>query len=104
MYSINFTSIGIHMFAAIRQFFAMFTVLFSAGEKSAKAIEHMASWAEESSAQFNEEARSQRKQRQAIHKAKMTLIEGTAESIAKQELEYDAKHKAALAAKEAAAE
>ena len=87
------------MFATIRQFFAMFTVLFSAGERSAKALDHMAAWAEESSAQFNEEARAQRKQRAAIHKAKMKLIEGTAEAIAQKELEQDAKHQQALLAK-----
>ena len=42
------------MFAMIRQFFAMFTSLFSAGEKLASAANHAASFVEGEAAGFNE--------------------------------------------------
>lgn len=50
------------MFAMIRQFFAMFASLFSAGEKLANAANHAASFVEGEAAGFNERtslARSQ---------------------------------------------
>jgi len=42
------------MFAMIRQFFAMFSSLFSAGEKLANAANHAASFVEGEAAGFNE--------------------------------------------------
>jgi hypothetical protein len=50
------------MFAMIRQFFAMFSSLFSAGEKLANGLNHAASFVEGEAAGFNERtslARSQ---------------------------------------------
>lgn len=90
------------MFAMFTRFFSMITVLFSAGERGAKALDNMAAWAEESSAQFNDQARAERRQKLAIHQAKMKLIEGTAEAIASKELEADRQHQEAMKAKELA--
>lgn len=88
------------MFAAIKQFFSMITVLFSAGERTAKALDNMAAWAEESSGQFNDTARSERAIKLAIHKAKHAELEKTIDEVAKLELEADRKHQEALRAKE----
>jgi hypothetical protein len=38
----------------------MFTTLFSAGDKACKALEHLATWSEETANQFNETARIER--------------------------------------------
>lgn len=51
-----FTSV----FVAASQFFTMFTTLFSAGDKACKALEHLATWSEETANQFNETARIER--------------------------------------------
>lgn len=48
------------MFIAAAQFFTMFTTLFSAGDKACKALDNLASWAEETSDQFNQTARIER--------------------------------------------
>ena len=88
------------MFRMFAQLFSMITVLFSAGEKAARSLDNVASWADESTAAFNEAARAERKQKMAIHKAKMELIEGTAKTIAEQQLEDDRVHQAAIKAKE----
>lgn len=90
------------MFAAIKQFFSMITVLFSAGERTAKALDNMAAWAEESSGQFNDVARNERALKLAIHKAKFKALEANIEEVAKLELEQDRKHQEALRAKELA--
>ena len=47
-------------FQAINQLFAAITVLFMAGEKTANAVNHLATWAEESAGAFADEARVQR--------------------------------------------
>lgn len=51
-----FTSV----FVAASQFFTMFTTLFSAGDKACKALEHLATWSEETADQFNQTARIER--------------------------------------------
>ena len=48
------------LFVAASQFFAMFTTLFSAGDKACKALEHLATWSEETADQFNQTARIER--------------------------------------------
>lgn len=48
------------VFVAASQFFTMFTTLFSAGDKGCKALEHLATWAEETADQFNQTARIER--------------------------------------------
>ncbi len=90
------------MFAAFRQFFSMITVLFSAGERTAKALDNMAAWAEESSGQFNDVARNERALKLAVHKAKLKELEKTVEEVAKLELDADRKHQEAMRAKELA--
>lgn len=47
-------------FVALAQFFTMFTTLFSAGDKACKALEHLATWSEETADQFNQTARIER--------------------------------------------
>lgn len=88
------------MFAMLKQFFSMITVLFSAGERTAKALDNMASWAEESSAQFNDTARAERKLKLAIHNAKFKELSSTIDEVAKLELAKDRAHQDALKAKE----
>lgn len=44
------------MFNMFNQFFAMLSTLFSAGEKGAKALDHLASWSEDTAASFKDEA------------------------------------------------
>jgi hypothetical protein len=48
------------LFTSMSQFFTMFTTLFSAGDKACKALEHLATWSEETANQFNETARIER--------------------------------------------
>lgn len=48
------------MFAALNQFFTAVTVFFSAFEKTAKAVEHLATWSEESAGAFADQARIDR--------------------------------------------
>lgn len=88
------------MFAAIKQFFSMITVLFSAGERTAKALDNMAAWAEESSGQFNDMARNERALKLEIHKAKFKVLKENVDEVAKLELENDRKHQEALRQKE----
>lgn len=80
------------MFAAIAQFFAMFTTLFSAGQKAASAINNITEWADESSAQFKENAREERKQKQLVNRAKYNLIAKDAESIAQKQMDDESAH------------
>jgi len=47
-------------FAAFNQFFAAVTTFFSALEKSAKAVDHLAGWAEQSAGAFADEATNTR--------------------------------------------
>jgi len=51
------------MFNMFRQMFLAFQTLFSAFEKSAKALEHLASWGEEAAGTYADEARLERQQR-----------------------------------------
>lgn len=51
------------MFAMLKQLFKAFEILFTAFEKGANAINHLAGWAEESAASFEDEARIERAQR-----------------------------------------
>ena len=48
------------MFAAIKSFFATIETLFGAANKGAKALDHLAGWAEESAGSFADEARFNR--------------------------------------------
>lgn len=45
---------------AITSFFTMLTTLFSAGEKAAGAVDHLAGWGKESAATFEDEAKHDR--------------------------------------------
>lgn len=49
------------MFKMFNQFFAMLATLFSAGEKGAKALDHLATWGEETAGAFADEARINRR-------------------------------------------
>lgn len=59
------------MFAAITQFFTMFATLFAAGDKIAKAANHLATWSEEQADSFNEIARLERAHR--VHERKRQI-------------------------------
>lgn len=50
------------MFRMFHQFFAMFTSLFTAGEKLANSAVNLSEWADESTATFRDKAREDRKQ------------------------------------------
>ena len=56
------------MFEMFRQMFLALKTLFSAAEKGAKALEHLATWAEEATATYAAEARIERQQRIAALK------------------------------------
>lgn len=49
------------MFKMFNQFFAMLSTLFSAGERGAKALDHLAAWSEETAGAFADEARIARR-------------------------------------------
>jgi hypothetical protein len=51
------------MFAMFTQLFNTIRILFLAGEKSAGALNHLATWGEESAGSFADEARIKRQQR-----------------------------------------
>ena len=51
------------MFEMFRQMFMAMKTMFSAAEKGAKALEHLAEWAEEAAGTYAEEARIERQQR-----------------------------------------
>lgn len=63
------------MFAMFKQFFMAITVLFMAAEKSAKAIDHLATWSEETAGAFADEARIERAKKLANLKAELKVIE-----------------------------
>jgi hypothetical protein len=58
-----------HMGQMLKQLWLAFTVLFTAFEKSAGALNHLATWAEESAGTFADEARISRAQRVAALEA-----------------------------------
>ena len=60
------------MFKMFAQFFVSMTTLFMALEKSAKAVDHLSSWAEESAGSFADEARMQREKRMSELKKQLT--------------------------------
>jgi hypothetical protein len=51
------------MGAAFSAFFAFIVQLFSAAEKSASALNHLATWADEAAGTFEDEARHKRNER-----------------------------------------
>ena len=63
------------MFAMFKQLFVAITVYFTALERSAKAVDHLAQWAEETSAAFADEARIERQKKLAILKADLKAVE-----------------------------
>lgn len=73
-----FTSIGM----AVKQLFVAITVFFSATEKVANAVNHLATWSEETAAQFADEARINRAKQLAQLKAELRAVEAhTAEPL-----------------------
>lgn len=64
------------MTKAFRQFFAMFTALFSAGEKLANSVDKLAEYAEESTDSFLEEARIERQAR--LKQLELTVLDNKA--------------------------
>lgn len=66
------------MFAMFKQFFTAITVLFMAAEKSANAVNHLATWGEEKAAAFADEARIERAKSLAVLKADLKAVEAKA--------------------------
>lgn len=58
-----------------KQLFVAITVYFTALERSAKAVDHLAQWAEETSAAFADEARIERQKKLALLKADLKAVE-----------------------------
>lgn len=54
------------MIQMFKQFFTMITVLFTAGEKLAKTADNFATWAEEGSGAFADQARVERNKKLMI--------------------------------------
>jgi hypothetical protein len=63
------------MFAMFKQLFIAITTYFTALEKTAKAVNHLADWAEETSAAFADEARIERQKKLALLKADLKAVE-----------------------------
>ena len=72
------------LFTSMSQFFTMFTTLFSAGDKACKALEHLATWSEETANQFNETARIERSNElhKLRHQAKLEQDARNLEAVA----------------------
>lgn len=69
------------MFNMFAQFFAMLTVLFGAGEKGARAIDHLATWAEETSGAFSDEARINRRAKMKALRDKTGVTEAEVPTV-----------------------
>ena len=65
------------MFAMFKQLFMSITVFFVALEKSANAVNHLATWGEETAASFADEARIERAKKLANLNADLVKIEST---------------------------
>ena len=63
------------MFKMFTQLFLSITSFFSAFEKVGAAANHLADWAEESSAAFADEARIERQKKLALLKADLKAVE-----------------------------
>lgn len=72
---------GIAMIQMFKQLFAMFTVLFSAGEKTAKSLDNLATWAEESSGAFADQARLERAKKLALTNADLAQTRAGIEAL-----------------------
>ena len=90
-----FTAVGV----CVRQLFAMITVLFSAGEKTATAIQHLAIWGEETAGAFADQARIDRTaNRLALEDAARTKAKSYATSPVVEDIAVKAKKVAAVPA------
>lgn len=67
---------------AIRALFSALTTLFGAFNKGASAVDHLASWADETAGAFSDEARQERLVRQA-DAAKLLAVAQKAEKAPK---------------------
>ena len=74
-----FTAIG----TSIRQMFLAITVLFQAAEKTAKAVDHLATWGEETAAAFADNARISRAKELVNLNAELKVVEEKASKEAK---------------------
>ena len=63
------------MFAMFKQLFTAITLFFVATEKIASASNHLATWADETSAAFADEARIERQKKLAMLKADLKAAE-----------------------------
>ena len=63
------------MFAMFKQLFSAITLFFVATEKLASASNHLATWADETSAAFADEARIERQKKLATLKADLKAVE-----------------------------
>lgn len=69
---------------AFAQFFSFFTTLFGAAEKGAKALDQLASWAEQSATMFAEESALDRlAKRKALEEAHGITLNGEPLKLAK---------------------
>ncbi len=72
---------------AFVQFFTMITTLFSAGNRTANALNHLAGVAEDTAAQYADEAKAKRDQQaaqlaEALRKTKQTIANAQAQEQA----------------------
>lgn len=63
------------MFAMFKQLFSAITLFFVATEKLASASNHLATWADETSAAFADEARIERQKKLANLRAELKAVE-----------------------------
>ena len=70
------------MFAMFKQLFTAITLFFVATEKIASASNHLATWADETSAAFADEARIERQKKLALLKADLKAVEDKSKTTA----------------------
>lgn len=65
------------MFKMFKQLFAALEVLFGAAEKGARALDHLATWSEETAGSFSDEARVERQKKALALKASLAQQNAT---------------------------
>ena len=70
------------MFAMFKQFFAMFAILFSAGERGASALNHLAIAMDETAAAYADEQRIERSKKLATLNAELKAVEKSSNKLA----------------------
>ena len=69
------------MFAMFRQFFAMFSSLFSAGQRGANALDILAGSLEDTAKVYADESRSERRKKLVILERELAALEAERQTV-----------------------